>query len=693
MGHWSASLAAAQRARAAFTAIGEKGNIANVESVLSEDYDLLGQRSPALRFGFAAVRAAADFGELDRARTGLASLCRTELRSGRWEEARALARVERELAPIAPDPRLEPDMFVRLSAAEWHLRNRPASAESLRLARDAGLRIAGKATREKQLAEIAGAEGVFVRTKNPSRAAALLSTAIDFQRHADRPIMLPELFLQRGRCHLGLGDAPSAETDFEAGIVELERQRSRVSDAELRPGIFDSAAELFAEAIAVEIRSGAEVSTIFRSVERGRARAVLEQITTNGGSYDSPRVARVEDVQHALAPGTALVEYVSLLDRLVVFVIASDRGVMRTVPATRATLSSAAREMIAAKGADGRALYDLLIAPVRDDLDGVSRIDIVADDFLSRVPFAALMNPKTRRFLVQDYTIASSPSAGVLLTTLARLKQLPADAPTTAVVLANPRVASEVFGELPSLIGAEYEARHVAHDYPKADIFTREEATSDRFLESAVSSDVVHLACHALTNERDPAASVLVCARGAHDSGGVTSSVIAHLPFRHTRVVVLAACGTLTGREAAIEGVPSIARAFVVGGVPAVIGTLWDVNDDEAAAVVRPLHRELARGVAPAIALRTAQLASIQRRLPPSQWAVFALSGSAEAAPPQAGPFESRAPSLTPASRQPLRHRERFPPARPARRAARMTRACAAARARESRSTGTRPGR
>ena len=42
-GNWSASLTAAQRAKAAFERLGERGNVANADAVLSEDYDLLGE--------------------------------------------------------------------------------------------------------------------------------------------------------------------------------------------------------------------------------------------------------------------------------------------------------------------------------------------------------------------------------------------------------------------------------------------------------------------------------------------------------------------------------------------------------------------------------------------------------------------------------------------------------------------------
>ena len=88
----------------------------------------------------------------------------------------------------------------------------------------------------------------------------------------------------------------------------------------------------------------------------------------------------------------------------------------------------------------------------------------------------------------------------------------------------------------------------------------------------------------------------------------------------------------MTGRNAAVEGVSSLARAFVIAGVPAVVGTLWDIDDREAAFVVRRLHEELARGVRPELALRSAQRAAIQSTDPgvrdPRYWSAFSVLGT-----------------------------------------------------------------
>jgi CHAT domain-containing protein len=628
-GNWSDSLAASIAAHKAFSSLGERGNAANASAMLSESYDLLGQPELAWKHGFEALRDSVADGALDRARVALAGLCRTELRGKRWDRARSIVRLEAELAPLAPDPRLEPDMWIRSAAAEWHLQKEAAGRRSMRLARVAVGRIADPTMRAKLVADVDAAEGSIIRSRDPRRALTLLASAIAFQRGVARPIVLPELYLQRGRAFMALQDLPAAKADFDLGLVELERQRSRVSDVELRPGIFEDAAELFDEAIALQLTLGADADVVFRYVERGRARAVLEQIRASDDTPAPAGLPSIRDIQRKLGPGVAVVEYASLPERTIALVIANDRAALRVMPVSRARLAQLARDLTAIRGASGSTLDEALIAPLREDLRGVSALNIVADDTVQRIPFAALFDRANRTFLAQKYLLATSPSAAVLLTTIARTGRRAGGGLPTALVFANPTIPREEFGNLPQLSGADFEAENVASSYGTAETHAGDAATAERFLRLAPAREVVHFAGHGENDEREPYSSALVCAASPRRNGAVTAREIARTRFHRTRTVVLAACSTMTGRNAAIEGVPTLSRAFLIGGVPAVIGTLWDIEDREAAEVIRTLHRHLGRGAPADVALRRAQLDAIQRNLPPSQWSAFALMGSA----------------------------------------------------------------
>jgi tetratricopeptide (TPR) repeat protein len=627
-GHWSMSLSSAERAAALFTTLGEQGSVARAKAILCETYDLLGQPHLAWAHGLAAVRGSAADGALDRTRVALAALCRTELRGGRWSRARALAKLEMELAPDAGDVRMEPDMFLRAAVADWRAGERRHAGRWMRLARTSALSVRDAALRQKLLADVNAAEGALERSRNARRAIRLLSAAITYQQSAKRPIVLPELYLERGRANDALKNLDLALADYDAGIAELERQRSHVMDAELRPGIFDDASALFDSAIALQLSRGVAVERIWSYVQRGRGRAVREQIGAHENVPEFAIVPAIGDVQRALPDATALLEYVSLPERLLAFVITKNRLVVRTIPISRSDVSSMAEAFVASKGARGGRLADTIIAPVRDDLMSVAAINLILDPVLDRVPFTALVDPLTHTFLIERYSFALSPSASVFLVTVARANRDRVLPLSHILIMANPRPPDEEFGDLPALVMAEAEARQIARSYAHARTFERETATAERFRTLAPLHQVVYFAGHAVTREREPWASALVCAATPELRGALTAREIARMHFKRTRVVVLAACSTMVGRKAAIEGMPSLARAFLVAGVPAVIGTGWDIEDHEAAVVMRVLHQELARGTPPADALRSAQVRAIRSGHPIAHWAAFSAMGS-----------------------------------------------------------------
>jgi CHAT domain-containing protein len=87
----------------------------------------------------------------------------------------------------------------------------------------------------------------------------------------------------------------------------------------------------------------------------------------------------------------------------------------------------------------------------------------------------------------------------------------------------------------------------------------------------------------------------------------------------------------MRGNLAQVEGMPSISRAFLTAGVPAVVGMLWSVDDDLAARLLLPFHRDLRKHLMPAEALQAAQCALItskdEQSRHPASWAAAELLG------------------------------------------------------------------
>jgi hypothetical protein len=115
------------------------------------------------------------------------------------------------------------------------------------------------------------------------------------------------------------------------------------------------------------------------------------------------------------------------------------------------------------------------------------------------------------------------------------------------------------------------------------------------------------------------------------DDGLLTPREVSALHLR-CGLAVLAACRT--GAPSSGEGGRSLASltgSFLAAGSPAVIATLWDVDDATTAAFMEQLYAQLGRGAPPAEALRRAKL---RLRAEPgwdraALWSAYVLVGDA----------------------------------------------------------------
>jgi len=75
----------------------------------------------------------------------------------------------------------------------------------------------------------------------------------------------------------------------------------------------------------------------------------------------------------------------------------------------------------------------------------------------------------------------------------------------------------------------------------------------------------------------------------------------------------------------------SLVRPFLAAGVPSVLATLWETDDEASVGLLAAFHRRVASGERPATALRGVMLERVEafdgRNLLPPTWAVFELLG------------------------------------------------------------------
>ena len=232
---------------------------------------------------------------------------------------------------------------------------------------------------------------------------------------------------------------------------------------------------------------------------------------------------------------------------------------------------------------------------------------ILPDKALHGVPFAALWDSRSSRYLIQDYRIACAPSATLYVAPRPGTAQ-PGYPRLPALVIGNPAFDVNLWPGLESLRGTEKESARIARLLPGSVLVRGAEATKASFLDLAPRSGMVHFAGHAVTDPRDPLLSQLVLApSGAGDSGALSAWEIYRLDLTGTRLVVLSACGTADAVPAADEGGTSLARAFLAVGVPQVVASLWNVDDRTADRFFAVFYKSLLARPDPVGALREAQ--------------------------------------------------------------------------------------
>ena len=144
---------------------------------------------------------------------------------------------------------------------------------------------------------------------------------------------------------------------------------------------------------------------------------------------------------------------------------------------------------------------------------------------------------------------------------------------------------------------------------------------------------IVHLATHGVLDSERPSLSALIFSlvdeHGARQNGYVRLPDIYNLRL-DADLVVLSACQTALGKELKGEGLVGLTRAFIYGGAPRVVASLWEVNDLATAELMKKFYRGmLQQRLRPAAALRAAQIEMSHdpRWASPYFWSGFVLQG------------------------------------------------------------------
>jgi len=526
--------------------------------------------------------------------------------------------------------------------------DRKGATKDLARAQASAKGIAEPSIRYQIEGDILLASAELKRSSDPAGVVEDLSRALEYFSGTGFDLDFTQILLARARGFMQLGNDTAAERDL-ASAVELHRGRLSLAlrGKAIGPLGFD-AAQVYRAAIDFEARRHGRISLALDYAEEARARALIDNAVLSGFSPSRESLVRsieashpalkTEQLQTALPAGTRLVEFLALGDDLVAWTIESNRvqfyEIQLKVSALVKSIDKYRSEIMRGRAGEKTAeqLYLEVAAPLLVGLEPGSRVVFIPDGPLHRLPFSALRDPNVGRYLVETFDIALAPSASLYVASIQyRWPERP-----RLLAVGSTQVSYSKHPWLPPLPGAETEARVVASLYPRSRLLLGREATSDAVLANLGKFEIVHFAGHSILNQEFPLESSLILAAGMKSGGNeIQAFGLYGRSFERTRLVVLSSCSSAGGDTQAFQGLIGFARAFIVNGVPAAVGTLFDIEDRVASEFLMQFHQRLREDGDPVRALSSVQrqqLLSNTLQLP-KNWAAFQIVGGFSNAP------------------------------------------------------------
>lgn len=482
-------------------------------------------------------------------------------------------------------------------------------------------------------------EGLYAQAEDPARAADLLEEGLEGLSAGGNDYEAITYTSAMASAQLAAGRVEDATASLERALRLVETVRATVQDPVTRMQAFRQAQGAFDALIKLRTTSpGADREDAFRLSERARARVLLDLRRRTRGPGDAvggEQFTTLGELESALPAGTVLASYAILDDRILVWVVERGRSRLVALAALRGPLVAAIEHLSLAmtSGADEEAiqqatapLYDALIRPL--DLpanDG--GLVVVPDRWLARVPFSALYDRDSGRYLLEQRTVTLVPSATLLLSGNEPRAPGPLRAPAALVVgAAGPATFRGRF--FPSLPNVTAETGSIAALYAKRTLLVGRRATRAKFLAASVSSDVVHFAGHAVVDLESPRRSALLFESASGVEPLDLDDLLRAGPS-HARLVVLSACRGQDSLADDREGLFGLAGAFFAAGVPQVVASPWDVDDRAVVPVMGAFHRAYLRSGAAGKAFREAVLelrrSGTTETRSPSSWGGFTV--------------------------------------------------------------------
>jgi CHAT domain-containing protein len=210
-----------------------------------------------------------------------------------------------------------------------------------------------------------------------------------------------------------------------------------------------------------------------------------------------------------------------------------------------------------------RQLFLYLIQPVLSYIKS-NHLIIVPQEELNSIPFQALQNPATGKYLGESFAISYAPSATVLAT-LENKSPLKGG---RLLAVADPEIHD-----------ASEEVDAIGKLYPGRSKVVAQSAVNKADIQAWIGDySVVHLSVHGTFNASDPLLSYLQFKEAPPDSGRLTAAEMFGLPLQKNSLVVLSACETGRVQATHANEVQGMVRSLLYAGAGNLVLSSWEVN-------------------------------------------------------------------------------------------------------------------
>ncbi len=386
----------------------------------------------------------------------------------------------------------------------------------------------------------------------------------------------------------------------------------------------------------------------------------------------SEKTVSVKQLQSILEEKTAFVEYFTGDSTTYIFTITKTNFTVKSV-SIDSTFTKSVENIIAALktgefydfSKESSNLYKTLIEPISNEIAGSTKLVIVPDGIMNKIPFEMLLksDDKTHgleeyKYLVNNFEISYSPSASlyynaksekenVKKTNYANLNFLGC-APVFAKGDRNGVIAENTLRSLDTLTRSsitDLRGTIIKLPFSKDEInnvcnlfngrgktLIEDEATEENFKEKINNNsyNFVHISTHGIANEENPELSCLAFSQPddstSNEDGFLFSGETYNLNLQGTDLLVLSACESGIGKIAKGEGMLSLTRGFLYAGANNILYSLWKINDKFTSEFMTLFYKKMIEEKQTySSALRETKLEMIKKGVFPGLWASLVL--------------------------------------------------------------------